>query len=142
MTELAVVDASIALKWVLNEVDSGAAESLIERYRMAAPDLLVMECANAFWARIRRRTLSPAEARAALSDLLAIDIDYQADHGLTAAALSLAADLDHPVYDCMYLALALERGARVITADRRFAAAVRAHPFHADRIRLLSDLAP
>lgn len=142
MTELVVIDASIALKWVLNEADSAAAESLIDRYRLAAPDLLVMECANALWVRIRKRTLSPAEARAALSDLLVVDIDYEADHGLTAAALSLAADLDHPVYDCVYLALALERGARVITADRRFSAAVRGHPFHADRIRLLSDLAP
>jgi predicted nucleic acid-binding protein len=142
VSELVVVDASIALKWVLNEPDSTAAEMVLERYRLAAPDLLVIECANAFWARIRRRTMSPAEARAALSDLLAVDIDYEADHGLAAAALSLAADLDDPVYDCTYLALALERGSQVMTADRRFAAAVGAHPFHAGRVRLLADLTP
>ena len=137
-----VVDASIALKWVLNERDSAAAEAVLAGHRLAAPDLLVVECANALWARIRRRALSPAEARAAFSDLIAVDIDYEADHGLTAAALSLAADLDHPVYDCTYLALALERGCQVITADRRFAAAVNAHPFHAGRVRLPADLAP
>mgnify|MGYP000988090324 CR=1 FL=1 len=142
MNGLVVVDASIALKWVLNEPDSMAAEAVLAGHRLTAPDLLVVECANAIWTRIRRRTLSPAEARAVFSDLLAIDIDYEADHGLAAAALSLAADLDHPVYDCTYLALALERGCEVITADRRFAAAVGAHPFHAGRVRLLADLAP
>ena len=42
-----------------------------------------------------------------------------------AAALRLGAELDHPVYDCLYLALALERGAALATADRRFLDAVR-----------------
>lgn len=40
------------------------------------------------------------------------------------AALDLATRLDHPVYDCLYLALALDRGAALATADRRFAAAI------------------
>ena len=76
-----------------------------------------------------------------MADLMAVDVDYEPDRGLAAAALSLASDLDHPVYDCIYLALALERGVLVVTADHRFATAVRKHPFHADRVRLLSDLA-
>jgi predicted nucleic acid-binding protein len=56
------------------------------------------------------------------------------------AALTLAVDLDHPAYDCTYLALALDRAAFVVTADRRFAASVRKHPFLADRIRLLEEV--
>ena len=37
-----------------------------------------------------------------------------------AAALEIASELTHPVYDCLYLALALREEIRVITADRRF----------------------
>lgn len=140
MSDLIVVDASVALKWVIREPDSAAAERVLERFRLAAPELLAVECANALWLQVRRRLMSPAEARAALADLLAVDVDYEPDHGLAASALSLAGDLDHPAYDCLYLALALERGALLVTADRRFASAVRAHPFHADRVRLLTDL--
>jgi len=40
-------------------------------------------------------------------------------------ALALAQMLDHSVYDCLYLALAIDKGCPVLTADRHFAAAAR-----------------
>ena len=43
------------------------------------------------------------------------------------------------VYDCMYLALAQRLGARLITADRRFADAV-ARTDHADLVVALNEL--
>jgi predicted nucleic acid-binding protein len=46
-------------------------------------------------------------------------------------------EIGHPVYDCLYLALALQRGTHVVTADRRFAA-VATRPELAGRVRLLS----
>ena len=52
---------------------------------------------------------------------------------LTAAASRLSIDLDHPVYDCSCLALALQQYP-VVTADARFCDKVREHPYLADRI--------
>lgn len=57
--------------------------------------------------------------------------------GLLEAALTLSTQLRHPVYDCLYLALALRRNLPVITADRRFALAVGRHKDLAPNIRLL-----
>jgi predicted nucleic acid-binding protein len=59
---------------------------------------------------------------------------------LSASAGRLAVDLDHPVYDCFYLALAVQEQYPVVTADRRFHDAVRAHPYLADRILHVQDL--
>src|SRR5260221_641265 len=39
---------------------------------------------------------------------------------LLEAATRIAVELDHPAYDCLYLALASERGCRFVTADERF----------------------
>lgn len=47
--------------------------------------------------------------------MAAIDVDID-------AALQLAIDLNHPIYDCLYLALAIRLDTHVVTADRRFAA--------------------
>lgn len=60
---------------------------------------------------------------------------------LAPAAARLAVDLDHPVYDCFYLALAIQEQYPVVTADKRFHDAVKAHPYLADRISHVSSLA-
>ena len=60
---------------------------------------------------------------------------------LVASAARLALDLDHPVYDCFYLALALQEQHPVVTADRRFYDIVRAHPYLADKIVHVRELA-
>jgi predicted nucleic acid-binding protein len=136
-----VVDASVALKWVVTEPQSDLADGLVERFDLLAPELLTLECCNALWARVRRREMTGMEARVSLEKLSAVPLALTADHMLAPAAMSLAIDLDHPAYDCAYLALAIDRAALVVTADRRFALSVRRHPFLADRIRLLEELA-
>ena len=60
---------------------------------------------------------------------------------LASAATRLAVDLDHPVYDCFYLALAVQEQYPVITADARFHRKVRDHPYLSDRIRHVASLA-
>ena len=134
-----MVDASVALKWLLPEEDSEEALGMIGRAILAAPDMMQVDAANALWHRVKRLQLTAGEARACLADLAAVPMDYVADRALTAAALSLACDLGHPVYDCLYLALALERAGVAVTADRRFAASVASHPYLAGRVMLLSD---
>ncbi len=46
-----VIDASVALKWVIDEDDSEAAQELVSDHALAAPELLLIECANVLWTR-------------------------------------------------------------------------------------------
>ena len=59
-----VIDASVALKWVIEEDDSETAIALLTQDALAAPDLLVIECGNVLWAKARRGLLRREQARA------------------------------------------------------------------------------
>ncbi|KGJ02479.1 hypothetical protein IT41_17310 [Paracoccus halophilus] len=137
-----MVDASTALKWVLQEEGSEAAVTLLDGRPLYAPALIYIEVANALWSAVRRQRLLPEEAADAL-DLITRAPLRQAgeDASLAARALQLSLLLDHPVYDCSYLALAIRHKVPVVTADRRFVRAAAAVAEAAPFVRLLSDSA-
>ena len=137
MIPSAVVDASVALKWLVPEPDSARARALSRR--LHAPDLLLAECANALWRKARAGDLAPSEAHACLARLLEAPVSLTAAHELLSQALELALELNRPIYDCVYVALAMARGIPLVTADRRLSRAVRAHKLPAPLV-LLSEL--
>ena len=114
-----MVDAPVALEWVLDEPDSPWARALPESTRSVAPALLWTECANGLW---RLARVAPAlDAVRAFGIISAVPLEtVETGVRVRARALRLGCDLDHPVYDCLYLAVALDRGAALATADRRF----------------------
>ena len=57
-----------------------------------------------------------------------------------ASSTRLAVDLDHPVYDCFNLALAIQEQYRVVTADARFHRKVSGRSYLADRITQVASL--
>ena len=116
-----VVDASVVIKWVVQEEGSDAAIRLIEGPNISAPDLLISECANILWKKVRREELTRDEAVLAAELLMRADIELVPTRALMPTALGLAVDLDHAAYDCMYLALAVDRGQAFVTADAKFA---------------------
>jgi predicted nucleic acid-binding protein len=61
-----IIDASVALKWVIEEDGSEAAGALLLGEPLAAPDLLMVECVNVLWAKARRGVLTRDLAGAAL----------------------------------------------------------------------------
>ena len=132
-----VVDASVALKWVIEEDGSQAAQVLIEKHPLAAPDSLAVECASVLWAKARRGVLSRDLARTALDAILATPIRFVPGAAHASAAQAIAFDLDQTACDSLYLALALAEHATFITADESFAAAASRHGVYASSVQLL-----
>ena len=114
-----VIDASIAIKWVVEEAGTAEALSLRQHARLIAPDLLVAECANVLAKKVRRNELSKDEALFAAALLRGAEMELVPTRSLFEAATSLAIALDHPAYDCVYVALAIARDCRFVTADQR-----------------------
>ena len=99
-----VVDSSVALKWLVREQDSELAIRLLSpAVRRLAPDLLLVEVANALWKNERLKRIDPAIARRGVAELPRFFTEFFSAHDLVADASSLARDLDHPVYDCLYI---------------------------------------
>ncbi len=115
-----VIDASIAIKWVVEEDGTAEALTLRRHAKLIAPELLTAECANILWKKVRRDELSKDEAFLAARLLQAADVELLPTRFLLEAATRSASEFDHPAYDCLYLALAAERGCRFVTADERF----------------------
>ena len=124
-----VVDASVAIKWFVPEPRSDAAEDVLAATDdLLAPDLLLVEAANALWKKVRRHELTIAEASEVLDALHMTRLEMRPTGPLLDRALELAAALDHPVYDCVYLALADASRARLVTDDGSFTRRVRRVP--------------
>ena len=131
-----VVDASVVVKWLVTEEFSDEAARLLNGgSTLVAPELVFAEAANALWAMRRRGDIAPTDMAEAVDALKAAPITIPSSMPrLMASASRLAADIDHPVHDCFYLALAIQTGYPVVTADERFHDKVRAHPYLSDRI--------
>jgi predicted nucleic acid-binding protein len=114
-----VIDASIAVKWVVEENGTPQALRLRQRMKLIAPELLIAECANILWKKVQRGELSKDEALLAARLLQAAEIELLPTRILLEPATRIAIELDHPAYDCVYLALAVERDCRFVTADQR-----------------------
>ncbi len=137
-----VVDASIVVKWFVKEQWSDEASSLLEgETTLIAPELLFAEVCNALWAMRRRGEIGRADLADATDALRAAPVAVPFSmRQLAAAATRLAVDLDHPVYDCFYLALAVHEQYPVVTADARFHRKVRNHAYLSDRIMHVATL--
>lgn len=120
MTAL-VVDASIVVKWFFPEVHSDAALRVVgSDHALVAPDLLGAEVANTFWKKSRRGEITDDEGRRLVADFRCLDIAMVPHEALLPMAFDLGAKAGHPVYDCLYLALAHRSDCWLVTADRRF----------------------
>lgn len=114
-----VFDASALVKLVHAEPGTPATLTAFEECssQPMAPDWAMLECAQALWRKARAGELTAEQTLRRYEALEAIGLNLveSAQHGGTALSLALA--LRHPVYDCVYVALALAEDAIVVTAD-------------------------
>jgi len=116
-----VVDASAAAKWLAPQAESAQADALLGE-TLTTPDLLYAEVANILWKKVARGEMDAATADAAVRWLRHVPLRVVACSALVHEATALSIRLDHPAYDCFYLALAVRGEGRLVTADRRLVA--------------------
>lgn len=134
-----VVDASVAVKWLLpqrkDEADSAAALRLLREFVAGRLELQQPPHWLAEVAAVVTR-LSPETAADDVSDLVEMKIDTVASRNVYLVAVELARRLDHHLFDTLYHAVALTQpSATLVTADARYFRKARGH----GAIALLSD---
>lgn len=112
-----VIDTSVAIPWLAPEEQTQAAEALLGRPDLAAPDLLLVESANVLRKKVRDGELVAEQAREGLS-FLSENIGTWVPFGdVLARALEISMDVSHPVYDCVFVATAEALHGCVATRD-------------------------
>jgi len=129
-----VVDASVAVKWAIpsaNEPFTVEAANLLRRYtrdelNLIVPDIFWAETGNVLWKGVRRRRWSQSAAEKAMEAMAALDFFTVSCRELLPEALRLAFAHGCTVYDCFYVALAVQYNIDMITADQKLATALAA----------------
>ena len=129
-----VLDASVAVKWFLvsEEPWKTQALGLLARYRakefdLVVPDLFWAEFGNILWKAVRRGRCTRNAAETSIAALKDLDLTTFPCQGLVEQAFNIAAGFDRTFYDRIYVALAIESRAQLITADEKLANALAAH---------------
>jgi predicted nucleic acid-binding protein len=118
---ISVVDASIGIKWFVPEVHSAEAR----QWRNGPDELHApafffdLEIANILWKKVQRAEITRTDADLILGQLPALPLTRHPEAPLLASAFDLADCTHRTVYDSLYLALAVQLGGRMVTADQR-----------------------
>ena len=123
-----VLDARVAAKWVLRVGEPLAAEALqlFKSYKAGeidflVPDLFFAEFANILWKAQLRDRCDAALVDSAVREMISLGIPAFSSFSLIEAAIQIARAYRRPVYDCIYVALAVETRSEMVTADELLA---------------------
>jgi predicted nucleic acid-binding protein len=116
-----VADASVAVKWYVNEIYTLEAEKLLDSsYEIHAPELILPEFGSIIWKKDRRGDLVKTEATKIIAAFEKQDITFHSHRILLKSAFAGAQLSGQTVYDWSYLALAVSLSCEFVTADERF----------------------
>ena len=129
-----MVDASVAIKWAIPpalEPLTDQSLRLLKRYvdgelEFIVPDVFWAEVGNVLWKGTRQKRWRRDEAESIAADMQARDFTTVPSLVLLPEALKIAFAHDRAVYDCLYVALAVQSKIDLITADERLANALAA----------------
>jgi predicted nucleic acid-binding protein len=113
-----ILDTSVAIALVVGESGSGAATEAVADLEILVPDVFWGEVSAALIRRIRMRLRSRDDAFAAYNLLRRFVKHTVASEPLGTIAIALSLDMEHPVYDCLFLAAAIAHQTPLLTADR------------------------
>ena|SRR5947209_4975492 len=117
-----VLDSSVALKWVLQEVDSSKADALRRAFQtglheLLAPDVLPIECAHALSRAERKNIIQPPQGYRHLLNILSTPPRLYSYLPLLDRAFEISSATRQGTYDCLYIALAERERCELVTAD-------------------------
>ena len=140
----AVVDASVASKWIVPEPHSENAESLLAGGTvLLAPAHWAAELATALWAKSAiHGAITRQQTIERVAWIASLEIDVVPLDRLILPATDIAFDLHATAYETLYLALAEQSGAPLVTADRKLFDRAKASSRFAELIVWVGDLAP
>lgn len=130
-----VIDANVAAKWLFKEpLRQEAKRFLNTSLDRLSPDLILLECANAIRRKILLKQITQQEGDISFELLKEwkqglIRLTPPPDYLERAYELSKALQ-QHPMPDCIYLALAEQEDVQMVTADRKFYDLVKKSPYH------------
>ena len=141
MSDELIIDASVAIKWLVDEPLSDEATQLLRLYvSFWAPDFLIAEVTNIAWKKARRGEIKPEQATRIPRHFLDDDtVRLLPATELCIQALDIALAIKHSIYDCIYLACAERIGGILVTVDDGLCRVVAGTPFAA-RVRHLTDM--
>ncbi|MGI8745359.1 MAG: type II toxin-antitoxin system VapC family toxin [Bryobacteraceae bacterium] len=126
-----VLDASVAAKWFLSAEDTLTLEAqrLFDGYargriHLIVPDLFWPELGNVLCKAVRGGRVSQASAILAIKSLRDSKIPTHSSAALLEDAFEIAVTFQRSIYDCIYVALAINSNSPFVTADERLANAL------------------
>jgi predicted nucleic acid-binding protein len=130
-----VVDASVAVKWVLPSAQESLVSEAVRlldlhafgKTELLVPDLFWAECGNVLWQAVRRGRCSRSTAESGLGTVKAQRLITIASAGLIEQAFTTASTFNCSVYDSLYVALAVESGTQLVTADQKLVNVLTGH---------------
>ena len=133
MTNIVVVDSSVAMKWILNEPDSHIAEKLLDEWIdketiVLAPTLLIYEITNVMYKHVQKGNITLDGAKKALTNFSEAEITFidLQERRFVQRAVELAYQFDLPAtYDAYFLVLAEHENCELWTDDARLWKAVK-----------------
>jgi len=125
-----VVDASVAVKWLVPEGHADAARRILSpNHELLAPDLIWAEVGNVIWKKWRRGEVPGHAAGDLLQDFRRYPVQTFASRALMSTAWGLAERYRRSFYDSLYLALAASAECPLVTADLKLYNQLKAGPF-------------
>ena len=115
-----VIDANVCLKWFIEEPRSTAARKILDKgASFIAPDVVIPEMCNVVWKKVKNQEVTPVQGQAIVTNVSMIFDHIVPSSELAQRAFGLAVQFNHPVYDCLYLALAERESITLITDDAK-----------------------
>jgi predicted nucleic acid-binding protein len=119
-----VLDASVALRWVLSDDFTQKAISLRGQYQQKAldlisPDIYIDEVASALTKAERQKSILVGEAASLYAKIMNTPPIFHSRLPLIPRAIDISSQTRSSFYDCLYVALAEQEGCELVTVDAK-----------------------
>jgi len=119
-----MVDANLAIKWIVSETGSDKAKTMRREWiqngvLLLAPDLILLEIANALWKKVERGMIKRDAPVFSVPIEKLVPLDLVSSRGLVPPAQKISLDFHLSVYDAIYVAAAIKYQCPLFTADQK-----------------------